>query len=106
MNTKNIVVELTGEEDFPLEIEWSYTKGTPTPSRIAPFSLTDDEAEIIVPEDLKEQLTAFAAETLIPRWIKEIEKQISDLEFDGMPALWQEYLDDAQNCEREEREER
>lgn len=66
----------------------------------------DSESEIVIPEDLEQQLSNFALCTLVPRWMKEIEKQVSDMEIDGMPALWQEYQDDAQNCEREEREER
>jgi hypothetical protein len=106
MNTKTIVVELTGEEDFPLEVEWSYTKGTPSFGRVAPFNAKDDEAEIIIPSDLEQQLITFALGTLVPRWIKEVERQVGGLECSGLPRFWQEYLDDTQNCEREDREER
>lgn len=107
MNKKNIVLELTGTEDFPLEVEWSYSNGRDHVKRhTLPFNLDDGEGEIIIPDDLEQQLKDFAIGTLIPRWLKEIENQISNLEFDGVPALWQEYQDEAQTCERENREER
>jgi len=101
MNTKTLRFELTGEEEHAIEVEWSYTHA---PAKLygPPEDCHPDESEgeIVVPEDLKEQLEKFALETMVPRWIKEVENQISDLEFDGNPAQWAADLKESYECDR------
>lgn len=46
------------------------------------------DGEAVLPEDFVEKVKAHALQFVIPKWIKEIESQKSDLEFDGVVDRW------------------
>lgn len=90
MAKRKIVLELEGTEDFELEIDYSTVDAPAQLSGHPEFCHPDEsECEIVLPADLKARLTAYAEEVLIPGWVKSIEKQCSNLEFDGEPFRWE-----------------
>jgi hypothetical protein len=90
MAKRKIVLELEGTEDFELEVDYSAVNAPAQLSGPPEFCHPDEsECEIVLPLDLKAQLTAYALDILVPGWIKSIKKQCSDLEFDGEPFRWE-----------------
>lgn len=89
MQTREIGIELEGVEEFLLEVEYSYSY---TPGKY--FGLPEncfpeeEESEICLPADLAEKVKRFALDVMVPRWIKQIENEVQNLEFDNKAAEW------------------
>lgn len=95
MNTREVTFELSGEDEFPVTIEWNYSF---TPGRY--FDLPEncypdeEESEVYLPSDLAEQVKRFAVDVMVPRWIKEIESAAGDMEWHGVRKWAEEAAND------------
>jgi hypothetical protein len=84
--SKEVAFELEGEEEFLIDVDYYYY------FRAARLSGPPEEleSEITLPADIAERVKRFALDVMVPRWIKSIETQVQNMDFDNKPAQWSE----------------